>query len=142
MSVEQLSALWLRLLVGAAFSLSACTPETPSGAIAMTRTPQAAGADGVEAASYQGDPEAGLLLFNEYCLECHTATLPGTFVGPTLYQAGERLTADYLRVSIEEPHDAVAAEFAAATTMPDIFGEELSEQELADIVAYLISAKK
>ncbi|HLE29689.1 MAG TPA: cytochrome c [Anaerolineales bacterium] len=142
MSAKQLLASWLLLLVGAALSLSACASETPSGATAVARTPQAAVAGGAEAASYLGDPEGGLLLFNEYCLECHTATLPRTFIGPTLYQAGERLTADYVRVSIEEPHDAVAAEFTAAMAMPDNFGGQLSDQELADIVAYLMSAKK
>ena len=142
MSAKHPLALWLHLLVGAALSLSACASEMPPGATAVTRTPLAAVAGGAEAASYQGDQEAGLLLFNEYCLECHTATLPRTFIGPTLYQAGERLTADYVRVSIVAPHDAVAAEFTAATAMPESFGGQLSDQQLADIVAYLMSAKR
>jgi len=141
MSAKQWLASWLLLLVGTAFSLSACTPETPSGAIAVTRTPQAAVAGGAEAASYQGDPEAGLLLFNEYCLVCHTATLPRTFAGPTLYQVGEHLTADDIRVSIIAPHDAVATQFAVSTPMPANFAGQLSDQELADIVAYLLSTK-
>ncbi len=137
MSRKQLQT-WCLLLVVAALSLSACALETPSGAIAVPPTPQSIGAG--EAVSYQGDPEAGLLLFNEYCLECHTATLPRTFIGPTLQQANARLTADYIRVSIEKPHDVVAAEFTAATAMPDNFSAQLSDQALADIVAYLMSA--
>ncbi len=138
MSRKQLPTSCL-LLVAAALSLSACAPETPSSAITAPPTPHSLGTG--EAVSYPGDPEAGLLLFNEYCLECHTATLPRTFVGPTLQQANARLTADYIRVSIEKPHAVVAAEFTAATPMPDDFPAQLSDQALADIVAYLMSAK-
>jgi mono/diheme cytochrome c family protein len=80
-----------------------------------------------------------LLLFNEHCLECHTATLPRTFVGPSLANAGERLTSDQIRVSIESPGALVASEFAAA--MPDNFAGQLSEQELTDIVAYIVAGR-
>jgi mono/diheme cytochrome c family protein len=131
MSAKQLLALLL--LVGAAFLLSACASEVPSGTIPAARTPQAA--------SSQADPEAGLLLFNNYCLECHSATLPRAFIGPSLSDTGGRLTADYIRVSIERPHETVAPEFAA-TAMPDYFAGQLSDQELGDIVAYLMSARK
>jgi mono/diheme cytochrome c family protein len=92
------------------------------------------------AASYEGDAEAGLLLFNEYCLDCHSATLPRAFVGPTLYQAGQRLTADYIRASVISPHEVVSSEYAGATPMPTDLAEQLSEQDLANIVVYLLES--
>ncbi|HET7088686.1 MAG TPA: cytochrome c [Anaerolineae bacterium] len=132
MTTKQLLIVRLLLLVGAALWLSACTPEAPAGDIVATSAP--------DAASYEGDTEAGLLLFNEYCLECHSATLPRAFVGPTLYQAGQRLTADYIRASVIAPHEVVSAEYAGTTPMPTNLAEQLSEQDLANIVAYLLAS--
>ena len=132
MSTKQLLIVRLLLLVGAAFWLSACTSESPAGGIVATSAP--------DAASYEGDTEAGLLLFNDYCFECHSATLPRAFVGPTLYQAGQRLTADYIRVSVIAPHEVVSGEYAGATPMPTNLTEQLSEQDLANIIAYLLAS--
>lgn len=132
MSTKQILIVQLLLLVGAAFWLSACTSEAPAGDIAVTSVP--------DAVSYEGDPEAGLLLFNDYCFECHSATLPRAFVGPTLYQAGQRLTADYIRASVIAPHEVVSDEYAGATPMPTNLAGQLSEQDLTNIVAYLLAS--
>lgn len=132
MSTKQLLIVWLLLFVSAAFWLSACTSEAPADDIKA--------ASGADVASYEGDTEAGLLLFNDYCFECHSATLPRAFVGPTLYQAGQRLTADYIRASVIAPHEVVDGEYAGATPMPTNLAGQLSEQDLANIVAYLLAS--
>jgi mono/diheme cytochrome c family protein len=130
MSTKQLLIVQLLMLVAAAFWLSACTSEAPAGDIVVTSAP--------DAVSYAGDAEAGLLLFN--CFECHSATLPRAFVGPTLYQAGQRLTADYIRGSVIAPHEVVSSEYAGATPMPTNLAGQLSDQDLANIVAYLLAS--
>jgi mono/diheme cytochrome c family protein len=121
--------LWaIGLLMLAALVLGACTTQTQA-------TPGAA------EASFEGDTEAGLLLFNDNCLECHSATLPQAFVGPSLYEAGDRLTADYIQTSIRDPHSVIDAEFAGGTPMPTDLIERLTDQQLADIVAYLLAGR-
>ena len=130
MSTKQLLIVQLLLLVGAAFWLSACTSEAPAGDIVATS----------DVVSYEGDTEAGVLLFNDYCLECHSATLPHAFVGPTLYHANQRLTADYIRASIIAPHEVVSSEYAGATPMPANLAGQLAEQDLANIIAYLLAS--
>jgi mono/diheme cytochrome c family protein len=133
MSTQQLLIARLLLLVGAAFWLSACTPGAPASDSVTPSAP--------DAASYEGDAEAGLLLFNEHCLECHSATLPRAFVGPTLYEAGQRLTADYIRASVITPHEVVGDAYAGATPMPTNLAGQLSEQDLANIIAYLLASE-
>jgi len=116
------------LLVLAALALGACAP-------------QAQPTEPVAEASFEGDPEAGLLLFNENCLECHSATLPQAFVGPSLYEAGDRLTAEYIQTSVRDPHSVVDPEFAGGTPMPTDLIERLTDQQLADIVAFLLAGR-
>jgi mono/diheme cytochrome c family protein len=126
-STKALLAVWFIILIVLGRALSACSPQTP----------QASPAE----ASFEGDPENGLLLFNESCLECHSATLPEAFVGPSLYQAGDRLTADFIKASVRDPHSVVASEYAGATPMPTDLIERLSDQQLADIVAFLLAGR-
>jgi mono/diheme cytochrome c family protein len=129
MSKTNKRLLAIGLLALAALALGACAPQ------AQTASP------GVVEASFEGDSEAGLLLFNENCLECHSATLPQAFVGPTLYEAGDRLTADYIQTSIRDPHSVIDPEFAGGTPMPTDLIERLTDQQLADIVAYLLAGR-
>ena len=127
MSTKQLLSKCFIMLVAAALALSACTAQAPQASPT------------VPAVSFEGDTEAGLLLFNEHCLVCHSATLPDSFVGPTLYQAGDRLTADYIQTSVRDPHSVVASAYTGATPMPTDLMERLSDQNLADVVAYLLA---
>ena len=129
MSTKVLLATWFIVLVIAGRALAACSPQPPQASPAT--------AEG----SFEGDPEAGLLLFNENCLECHSATLPQSFVGPSLYQAGDRLTADYIKTSIRDPHSVIATDYAGTTPMPTDLIERLSDPQLADIVAYLLAGR-
>ncbi len=127
MSVQQLRFNRWGLLVVLALVAAACAAPAPPAN------------SGVAEASYAGDTEAGLLLYNEHCLECHSATLPSAFVGPSLYQAGDRLTADYIKTSVRDPHSAVAPEYTGGTPMPTDLMDRLTDQDLANIVAYLLA---
>ena len=102
-----------------------------------------------------GDAAAGETLFAQTligtqagCATCHSLEPGLTMVGPSLAtiggEAGSRvdgMSAEaYLRQSIEEP-DAYLAEGFAAGLMPAALADELSTQQLADLVAYLQTLK-
>jgi cytochrome c551/c552 len=102
-----------------------------------------------------GDAATGEALFAQTligtqagCATCHSLEPGVTMVGPSLAtigaEAGSRvdgLSAEaYLRQSIEEP-DAHLAEGFSAGLMPAALADELSAQELADLVAYLQTLK-
>jgi mono/diheme cytochrome c family protein len=78
-------------------------------------------------------------MFNEHCLDCHSATRPQAYVGPSLYQLGAHLAPSQARLAIEQPSVEVAAGFAAAPAMPATLAGQLPEQGLSDILAYLLA---
>ena len=93
-----------------------------------------------------GDAVNGEALFAvQGCSGCHS-TGANRVVGPGLSGVGTTaetrvagLNADeYLTQSIKSPNAFVVPDFFA-DLMPTTFGQTLSEQEIADIVAYLIS---
>jgi mono/diheme cytochrome c family protein len=126
-STKVIHAIYFLVLVLTGRALTSCLPQT----IPASPTPR----------SYAGDPEAGLLLFNDNCLECHSATLPEVFVGPSLLDAEGRLSVDYIQASVRDPHSVVDPDFAGATPMPADLMERLTDQQLADIIAYLMAGE-
>ncbi len=103
----------------------------------------------------QGDAANGELLFTgqvsgKYpCSACHSLQAGQTLVGPTL--AGIAATAaaredglsaeQYLHESIVQPNTYIVEGFANPSIMPANFGAQMTKQELADLIAYLITLK-
>jgi cytochrome c2 len=102
--------------------------------------------------SAAGDAAAGQKVFSggtaPACSTCHSLEPGVTIVGPSLAkigaEAGSRQSgqsaSDYLHQSIVEP-DAHVVEGFAAGLMPATYGGALSEQQIADLVAYMLTLK-
>ncbi len=89
----------------------------------------------------EGNAEAGKAVFNEAspaCGTCHTFAPAGTdgTTGPNLDEALEGDDAQTILESIVNP-DAEITEGFDAGIMPKTYGEDLSEEQLADLVAFL-----
>ena len=92
-----------------------------------------------------GDAAAGKLVFNQGasppCASCHSVEAGVTLVGPSLAGiASEFTTADAMRQAVVEPNAEIAEGFAA-NIMPTTYGSQLSDQQLSDLVAYLLTLK-
>jgi mono/diheme cytochrome c family protein len=101
------------------------------------------------AATVAGDAAHGKEVFvAQHCGGCHTLGAAGTSgtVGPNLDQqlimsarkAGEPLS-DFARESIVNPN-AFLAEGYNGAIMPTSFGDQLSDQEIADLVAFVVQS--
>ena len=87
----------------------------------------------------QGDPAAGKEVFvSAGCGGCHTYGPAGTSatIGPDLDTALQGKDAQFVLESIVDPNAEIASGFQA-NIMPSTFGESLSDQQLADLVAFL-----
>jgi mono/diheme cytochrome c family protein len=81
------------------------------------------------------------------CAACHTLAAAGAHgtVGPDLdklksYAAtAKKPLNDFIHESIVDPNAEVASGFSAGV-MPDVYGEQLSDEQLADLVAFLQQA--
>jgi cytochrome c2 len=108
------------------------------------------------AAPPQGDPAQGARLFYAEqigeapgCKTCHSVAPGEVIVGPSLagiaYRAGSResgVTAeDYIRQSIIEPNAYTVDGFSTGV-MYQKFSEELSEEQLRDLIAFLLSLEE
>jgi mono/diheme cytochrome c family protein len=96
------------------------------------------GGDGAAA----GDPAAGKEVFGAAgCNTCHTLADAGATgqVGPDLDEVLQGQDAAFIHESIVDP-DAMVAEGFSPDLMPENYGQQLSEKELADLVAYLVQA--
>ena len=102
-----------------------------------------------------GDAAAGEAIFAQTlvgtqpgCVTCHSVEPGVTMVGPSLAtigaEAGSRVSGlsaeEYLRQSIQAPNEHIAEGFSAGL-MPAALADELSAQELSDLVAYLQTLK-
>ena len=147
------------LIVGAIF-IAACgsddaevvpTPvfeptAAPAGdAPAATAPPAAAPEPTAAPAALVGDAGNGETVFGVAgCSGCHS-TGSNQIVGPGLSGMGataetrvDGQTADeYLTTAIVSPNEFIVDGFSGI--MPATFGDSLSEQEIADVVAYLVS---
>jgi mono/diheme cytochrome c family protein len=93
----------------------------------------------------KGDPAAGKQVFTTSaqppCASCHTlqeAGASGT-VGPNLDDVLKGKDAAFIHESIVDPNAEVASGFSAGI-MPQTYGDQLDDQQLADLVAFLVQA--
>ncbi len=136
--------LVLLLLLILAFTLVACgggsAPEDGANAPADAAAGDAAAGETIFAQTLVGTQPG--------CITCHSLEAGVTLVGPSLAtigaDAGSRVSGqsaeDYLRLSIQAPNDHIAEGFSAGL-MPAALADELSAQELSDLVAYLQTLK-
>lgn len=108
------------------------------------------GGDGDTGGTGAGDPAAGETVYNEVaspaCSTCHSLEPGVTLVGPSLSNIGAEAggivsgqsAEEYLRESVVEPNAYVVEGFPA-NVMPTNYGSQLTEQQLTDLVAYMLS---
>lgn len=72
------------------------------------------------------------------CGGCHTLEEAGStaMIGPNLDEALQGETAEQIRESIVNPNAEITEGFSPGV-MPQDFGDQLSEQELSDLVTFL-----
>jgi cytochrome c oxidase subunit II len=102
------------------------TPDTVVGSVAQPTVPE-------------GNAEAGKAVFTEAgCGSCHTVAAAGSSgqVGPNLDEALKGKDAQFIYNSIVNP-DAQIAEGFQPGLMPKTYGEQLSQKQLGDLVAFL-----
>ena len=117
------------LMIFSAITLAACSGAGRSG---PTLTP-------VE--------QEGQAVYTLRCAQCHALTPDTVVIGPSLAgiatRAASRVpgydTQTYLETSILVPEDYLVEGFA--NTMPTNFGKELTSEEFAALVAYLMTLK-
>jgi mono/diheme cytochrome c family protein len=88
-----------------------------------------------------GDAEAGAAVFDETgCGSCHTFRPAGSSaeIGPNLDDALQGQDAEFIYTSIVDPNAEVAEGFSQGI-MPQNYAEQLDEQQLVDLVAFLQS---
>ena len=122
--------------------------STPTVTMQTTHSFTGQGASASAAASSPAAAQDldGETLFTTYgCNTCHSITDPGPLVGPSLYDAGRRLTMAELYESILEPNATITEGFP-----PDVmavflqgmkFYDNVSSGQLKTLVEYLASMK-
>ena len=73
------------------------------------------------------------------CIPCHSLDAGVVIVGPSMDGIGNR-GEDYLKESILDP-DAKLADGFPAGTMPQVWGDELTSEQVDQLVAYLLTLK-
>ena len=119
---------------------------------------EAAPAGGESSGAVVGDPARGEKLFNQTtigsapgCVTCHSLEPGKTLVGPSLadiatvaekmVEEGKAASVDeFLRESIVNPNAYVTEGFPA-NVMYQNYGKDLSEQQIADLVAFMKTLK-
>lgn len=94
-----------------------------------------------EEATTEEEATDARLFIQHGCSNCHTLADAGsgTHAGPDLDDALPGKDADFVRESIVNP-DAEIAEGFQGGVMPDDYGERLSDEELDNLVEYLLRA--
>lgn len=131
------------------------TPELPTATFTPTAIPTqvAAVADTVN-----GDPANGNTLFHEMraevgfaCATCHNTDTEARLIGPGLKNVGTRAATrvqgqsavEYIHNSILHPNDFIVPPDATGpfppNLMPQIYSQVWTEQQLNDIIAYLLT---
>lgn len=94
-----------------------------------------------------GDAANGAFLFTTNgCNACHNVDNPNALVGPSLqgvkdhatHHIGDQSIVDYLHESIVDPNAFIVEGFSQGL-MPQTFGVTLSEQQINDLIAYLLT---
>ena len=135
------------------------TPEEVDEATATSTPIEAAGGEDNGGAEADGDAAHGEELFNELraevgfaCATCHNAENTARLIGPGLQGIGEEAetrvegmdAVAYLHEAIVEPNAHIAPATDGGppypeSLMPQIYEEIFSEQEINDLVAYLLT---
>jgi mono/diheme cytochrome c family protein len=94
----------------------------------------------------QGDPAAGKEVFESAqpaCGSCHTLEAAGATqtLGPNLDEVLADKDAAFIRESILNP-DAEVAEGFPDNLMPEDYGDKLSDEQVADLVAFLVQSTR
>ncbi len=108
---------------------SKAVPETVIGTV-QTQTTEV-----------KGDPAAGKQVFDaQGCGSCHAFEPAGSTgnVGPNLSEALKGKDAAFIQQSIVDPNAEIADGFQP-NIMPQTYGSQLSDKQLADLVAFLQS---
>ena len=115
----------------------------------------ACGGESASAPEPVGDAAAGEALFKEViigaqpgCITCHSLDADEVIVGPSLAGVGTRAETrvegmsaeDYLRTSILSPDDYVVEGFQPGV-MVQVWEDELTDQQVDNLVAYLLTLK-
>jgi hypothetical protein len=100
-----------------------------------------------------GDPQNGQRLFNELqpqagfaCATCHRVDSEERLIGPGLLNVSEHVThrpvnqdaETYIRTSIMDP-GAFVVETFPDMLMPRLYGQIFTEQQINDLVSYLLT---
>jgi mono/diheme cytochrome c family protein len=123
---------------GSSTAAPATSPTTGS-----TRTPSTSTGGGGGGA--QGNAAAGKQIFTATaqppCATCHTLQEAGAtgMVGPNLDDALKGKDAAFIHESIVDPNAQIASGFQAGI-MPQNYGQQLNDQQLADVVAFLVQS--
>lgn len=95
-----------------------------------------------------GEPKSGADVFfgKMRCIACHKIGDQGGILGPPLDEIGAIQTEDYLRESILTPDAVIVKGYEGRknpkkSIMPQHFKENLSDKEVDDLVAYLLTLK-
>jgi mono/diheme cytochrome c family protein len=121
------------------------TEQAPTASTETTAT-QPASTDG-GGGGPSGDPAAGKQVFTASaqppCGSCHTLSEAGATgqVGPNLDDVLKGKNADFIHESIVDPNAEIASGFTAGV-MPQTYGDQLDDKQLADLVAFLAEATK
>ncbi len=125
---------------------------TPVPTATATMTPTVEPTEDTTSSLPQGDATAGEVLFRQGkgaaappCITCHQPAQSPFALGPVMTGIAERasarvegLTAEaYIHQSIVEPDAYLVPGFRPV--MPGVYDEHLTEQEIADIIAYLMT---
>ena len=129
-----LLSLLLAILVGGcgAGKVTSPTPETVEGTIPRETAPDLT----------KGDANAGKQIFMETaspaCSTCHTFKAAGSdaTTGPDLDEALQGDDAEHIYEQIVNPNSEITEGFKEGV-MPDTYDTELSDKQLADLVAFL-----
>ncbi len=116
-------------------------------AVLLTSAIFLAACGGGDGSSAGGDAAAGEELFAQTvigaqagCITCHSLDEGVVIVGPSVAGVGGRLSADELRQSILDPNVVLVDGFPA-DTMPPVWADELSDEQVDQLVAYLLTLK-
>jgi mono/diheme cytochrome c family protein len=125
----------LAIFIVATLLISACAPQAPAATEAPLEPGDAARGEALFTESIDGAPP---------CSTCHSID-GSALVGPTLLDyatqaqehAGDGDIEEYTHASIVQPAAYVVSDFPNA--MYTLYGQRLSEQQIADLIAYLLT---
>ncbi len=91
----------------------------------------------------RGDPEKGRMIFNTHalaaCNRCHQVQGEGGPIGPALDGIASRLSEEQIHESLVDPQATIAEGYAAEVSPMPPVGVLLNEEEMGDLMAYLLT---